>query len=188
MARKQGTSGFSPDDMSRGAPLFTIIKYTKQAYERIKKMLTIKLSILVNANKEKVFKLLKDIEFFPKFIKNIESVKIIKRTSNNEILSEWKVDIDGAPAEWKQQDVFDDENFKIEFRMLEGDYDKYIGRWEILDASRGSKINLTTEFDWGIPNLEKFVGYILARKAKKNLKGMLMAVKKELEKGNLNRL
>ena len=66
--------------------------------------------------------------------------------------------------------------------MLESDYDSCAGEWKIEQSPNGTKITLSADFDWGIPNLEKFVGPVLKRKAYKGLHGMLRCIKKELKR------
>ena len=58
------------------------------------------------------------------------------------------------------------------------------GIWK-LEGSNNGKTNvfISADFDWGIPKLEKFIGHILEKKARRSLRGMLNAITKKLSNG-----
>jgi len=139
----------------------------------------ITLSIIVNKNRKEVYEFLKKLNTFPLFVKNINKIDVLDRFPNR-IITAWEANIDGAIVIWKEEDVFNDFNTCIEFSMIKGDFKDYKGKWVITDYKKGAKIDLSVEFDWGIPAFEIIIGDILARKAKVYLKGMLKAIKNKL--------
>lgn len=148
-------------------------------------MATIESSTIVSCDREKTYDFIKNnIEQFPKFIPNIKKLKLLQRLSPNKIITEWAVDIDGASVRWKEEDIFDDKNFCISFRMVEGDYAKYEGRWQFENTANGTKVYIAATLDWGIPNLGKHVGPVLEQKAKLNFRSMLWAIRKQLNKNS----
>lgn len=135
---------------------------------------------IIPFKKEKVYEILKKVEDFPTFMKSIRSLKVVDR-SDNRLVTSWQVDIDGALIMWEEEDFFDDKNFSLRFNMLKGDYGSYSGEWKLEDSGANhTKINLTANFDWGVPVLEKFVGDVLEKKAKKYALSMLKALKNKL--------
>lgn len=144
-------------------------------------MPVIKLSTKINRNKPIVYNLLKNMHDFPTFMRDIKKLEIIKK-DNNKLITSWEVEIDGANVIWKEEDSFNDKEMSLKFRMIEGDYKEYEGEWRLENTLSGSKINLTVYFDWGVPALEKLVGNILEKKARKALRSMLKAIKQNLEK------
>lgn len=140
----------------------------------------IEVSKLIKQDKNKAYNLLKNIESFPEFMRNIRSIKILER-GEKKIITSWNIAIDGAEIFWKEEDFFDEENCKIHFKMLEGDYNKYTGTWSVGKDNKGSRIILKVDIDWGAFGLAKFVGAILEKKTKCALRGMLLAIKKKLE-------
>ena len=138
-------------------------------------------SIIVSQDPQTVYELIKQMGRFSEFMRDIKESKIIK-TEENKMITEWDAELDGAPLHWTEEDIFDDEQKKINFKMLESDYDSCAGEWKIEQSPNGTKITLSADFDWGIPNLEKFVGPVLKRKAYKGLHGMLRCIKKELKR------
>jgi ribosome-associated toxin RatA of RatAB toxin-antitoxin module len=145
-------------------------------------MYTLKLSTKVMSGRENVFKAIKDMERFPEFMTFVKNVKIISNYPNK-LISLWQLEIDGAPITWRQEDIIDDLNFEIKFRMLEGDYEHYEGKLSVesIDADT-SRVNISAQFGWGMPILEEYVKNVLMKKARLALGGMLKALKLRIEK------
>ncbi len=142
----------------------------------------IETSIIVREDRKKIYKLLKNIGKFPKFIKDIKDIRIIKREPHRAIVN-WEVMIDQVLIMWKEEDLFDNVNYIVRFKMLEGDYNKYEGEWRLIRLLKATKIILSVNIDWGAPALVAFpeVKKILMKKTKKSLKLMLIAIKKKME-------
>ena len=138
--------------------------------------------IIVKGDKKEVFNLLKNMHSFPTFMGYINSLKITKH-SPNRFTSDWNIKIDGVPVKWKEEDVIDESALTIDFKMIEGDYSKYSGRWEVLQDSNSAKIKIIAEVDWGAPAFTNFIEVkkILFRKTRKAFKGMLLAIKRKVE-------
>ena len=146
-------------------------------------MVNINVAALIRKKKETVYQALKEIEKFPSFLKDVKEI-VIRSSNGRKIISDWKIDIDGTPIEWHQEMILDDlHQSAIFFRMIEGDYERYEGRWLLQEKADGvTRVELQAEFDWGVPGLERFVGKILEDKAIKSLKGMLYSLRKELHR------
>jgi len=148
-------------------------------------MHTLKLSTKIKSSRESIFKEIKDAEGFSEFMKFVKNVKILS-VQDNRVISLWQLEIDDAPINWRQEDLIDDLNFEIKFRMLEGDYQHYEGKLSVENAEEGfSRVIIMAQFDWGLPILEEYVKNILKRKARLALGGMLKALKNKLEKQNV---
>jgi len=138
--------------------------------------------IQIRGNKQEIFNLLKGFKSFPAFMYYINSLKVTKHSSTS-FISDWSINIDGVPVRWKEEDLVNEANFVIEFNMIEGDYAKYKGKWEVLQDSHNAKIKITVDIDWGAPTFTSFVEVkkILTRKTRKAFKGMLLAIKRKIE-------
>lgn len=142
----------------------------------------IKVCVNIKKPKEEVYELIKKMEDFPGFMRNVKSLKIIKQLEDNKAVTAWEADIEGVLLCWKEEDYFDDLNQEIRFNMLEGNYKSYRGRWLLEASPGGCKLTLEADFDWGIPVLEKYVGKALVEKARHGLLGMVQAVKSKIER------
>lgn len=147
-------------------------------------MVKIEIATKIKENREKVYNFVKNMENFPKFMRYIHSLKVTK-SSSSKFISDWNVNIDGVPVKWKEEDVFDDKHFIIDFKALEGDYSRYEGQWKFIEKSfKDTEIKLSLDVDFGAPAFTKFpeVKKILNRKTKKAFKGMFLAIKNKLDK------
>ncbi|MDD5653031.1 MAG: SRPBCC family protein [Candidatus Omnitrophica bacterium] len=137
-------------------------------------------TIVRRKDRQSVYDLLKNMQEFPRFMRDVKSLKISEKQGNR-FVSCWNAEVDGAAICWTEEDLFNDKDMSLKFKMLEGDYTNYAGEWVLHETPHGTKITINANFDWGIPAFEKFVGNILVRKARKSLKGMLNAIKNKLE-------
>jgi len=150
-------------------------KFNREAMPRIE------VSVNIKRPKREVYKVIKDIEKFPNFMRDVKSLRIVKRVSDKHFVTLWEIEIDGAPVNWKEEVFFDDSGSLVRFSMREGSYKRYHGAWLLEDSRYGTKLTMRVEFDWGIPILEKYVGKALETKARHGLFGMIQAIKKEAE-------
>jgi ribosome-associated toxin RatA of RatAB toxin-antitoxin module len=141
----------------------------------------VEVSVNIKKPKEEVYKVIKDMESFPLFMRHVKNLKIIKRW-NDGIITAWSIEIEGAPVNWREEDFFNDANYELKFNMIEGDYEEYEGRWLLQDYNNSTKLTLEANFDWGIPVLEMYVGKALEKKARRSLLGMVQAVKNKAER------
>ena len=44
-------------------------------------------------------------------------------------ITRWKTLVEEAPIEWTEEDRFDDERLRIDYKLIEGDLDKFEGAW-----------------------------------------------------------
>lgn len=136
--------------------------------------------IIIKKPREEVFKLLKDMEHFSEFMRDVKSLKILEQ-NENKLITQWQIEIEKTAINWKEEDIFDDKAYTLKFRMLEGDYEEYQGTWQLLPHFGATLLKISAVFDWGIPVLEMFVGDVLEKKAQLAFKGMLKSIKKRLE-------
>ena len=137
-------------------------------------------SILIDGPIEKVYELAKDMEAYPEFMPDVESVKVIERETHRTV-TEWETSVDGTPILWTEEDRFDDENFVIDYHLIEGDLDKFEGQWRFLRSGSGTQVILTVDYDFGIPELTNLIGPTLEQKVGENSEMMLEGMKRRIE-------
>jgi ribosome-associated toxin RatA of RatAB toxin-antitoxin module len=138
-------------------------------------------SISIAAPARVVYELAKDQERFPEFMPDVETVKLIEQNSERAI-SRWKTLVEEAPIEWTEEDRFDDEALRIDYKLIEGDLDKFEGAWTFEERDGVTHVNLGVDFDFGVPTLAELIGPTLLRKVRENSEMMLAALKSEAEK------
>ncbi|MFN8612384.1 MAG: aromatase/cyclase [Vulcanimicrobiota bacterium] len=137
-------------------------------------------SILIEGPIERVYELAKDMEAYPEFMPDVESVKVITREPQRTV-TEWETSVDGTPILWTEEDRFDDENFVIDYQLIEGDLDKFEGQWRFERCPEGTRVTLTVDYDFGIPELTNLIGPTLEQKVGENSEMMLEGMKRRIE-------
>ena len=137
-------------------------------------------SIIIHGAPDEVYALAKDKEGFPEFMPDVQSVKVVKREGAM-TLTEWVTDVDGTEILWTEEDLFDDESRRIQYRLLEGDLDKFEGEWRFDVVPDGTRVVLTVDFDFGIPELANLIGDTLLLKVGENSEMMLQSMKRRVE-------
>ncbi|MDI6800107.1 MAG: aromatase/cyclase [Actinomycetota bacterium] len=139
-------------------------------------------SIEIGAGKKDVYELASDMEKFPDFMPDVNEVRLIKKEANRTVTA-WETEVDGIPISWTEEEIFDDETPKITYKLLEGDLDKFEGEWRFEETPGGTKVTMTVDFDFGMPNLEELLGPVLEMKVKENSEMMLSGIKTKMEAG-----
>jgi ribosome-associated toxin RatA of RatAB toxin-antitoxin module len=141
----------------------------------------VEVAIDVAAPARDVYELAKDQERFPQFMPDVESVTVIERR-DDAIVTRWKTLVEEAPIEWTEEDRFDDARTRIDYKLIEGDLDKFEGAWTFEDAGDGTThVVLGVEYDFGVPTLAELIGPTLQRKVQENSEMMLQGLKREAE-------
>jgi coenzyme Q-binding protein COQ10 len=139
-------------------------------------------SIVVAADARAVYELAKDQERFPEFMPDVDAVTIVERNGNR-MVTRWKTLVEDAPIEWTEEDLFDDEALRVDYKLIEGDLDKFEGAWTFVNGEPGRTIvTLGVDYDFGVPTLAELIGPTLHRKVRENSEMMLAALKREAEK------
>lgn len=139
-------------------------------------------STLVSKDPRLVFTVIRDMEKYPQFMRDVKSVRILKDAKENTVVSQWNIDVDGTPIEWTQEDSVDDTAMTVVFKSVKGNY-QYEGKWQVIPTAGGAKITINAAFDWGVPNFEKYFGSVYEKKAMLSIKSMLIAIKRRVLHG-----
>jgi coenzyme Q-binding protein COQ10 len=137
-------------------------------------------TIVIDAPAQRVYELAKDQEHFPQFMPDVETVTILERRPDG-VISRWKTLVEEAPIEWTEDDRFDDAALRIDYRLIEGDLDKFEGAWTFEDRDGRTHVVLGVDFDFGVPTLAELIGPTLERKVRENSEMMLAALKRQAE-------
>jgi coenzyme Q-binding protein COQ10 len=127
-----------------------------------------------------VYELAKDQERFPEFMPDVEIVIVLERHSDR-VISRWKTLVEEAPIEWIEEDRFDDAELRIDYKLLEGDLDKFEGAWTFAERDGATHVKLGVDYDFGVPTLAELIGPTLQKKVRENSEMMLAALKTQAE-------
>jgi ribosome-associated toxin RatA of RatAB toxin-antitoxin module len=136
--------------------------------------------IVIEAPAERVYGLAKEQEHFPEFMPDVETVTILERRHDG-VISRWKTLVEEAPIEWTEEDRFDDDALRIDYKLIEGDLDKFEGAWTFAYRDGATHVVLGVDYDFGVPTLAELIGPTLERKVRENSEMMLAALKRQAE-------
>jgi ribosome-associated toxin RatA of RatAB toxin-antitoxin module len=137
-------------------------------------------TIVIDAPARIVYELAKEQERFPEFMPDVETVVVLERHSDY-ILTRWKTLVEEAPIEWTEEDRFDDAGLRIDYKLIEGDLDKFEGSWTFTEGDACTHVVLGVDYDFGVPTLAELIGPTLQRKVRENSEMMLAALKFQAE-------
>lgn len=138
-------------------------------------------NIFIKGDIDEIYSMAKEMEAYPDFMKDVESVKVIAR-DKNKTLTEWVTSVDDTPIYWKEEDLFDDQARSISYQLVEGDLDKFEGRWSFEENGDGTNVTLTVDYDFGVPMLAELIGPTLDQKVRENCEMMLDGMKRKVER------
>ncbi|MCE5285040.1 MAG: aromatase/cyclase [Pelosinus sp.] len=141
----------------------------------------VEVTMPIYSEASKIYPIIKDMEEYPEFMKDLVSVKVIERQGNT-TLSKWVSNVDGRIIKWTERDIFDDKNLHIVYSQTEGDMQRFEGEWILTVIPDGTEIKLTVDFEFGIPMIAGLLNPILKKKVRDNSMNMLKAIKQKTEK------
>lgn len=138
-------------------------------------------TIAIAAPARVVYELAKDQERFPQYMPDVETVRVLERHAQY-IVTRWKTLVEEAPIEWTEEDRFNDGALRIDYKLIEGDLDKFEGSWTFEERDGATHVVLGVDYDFGVPTLAELIGPTLEKKVRENSEMMLAALKAESEK------
>lgn len=137
----------------------------------------------IAAPAEKVYELAKEVESFPEFMPDVESVEVLSREGST-IKTRWvaKVKEFNRTIRWVEQDRWFDGEMRCEFEQTQGDFSLYRGIWEFRPDGKGAFVSLHLEYDYHVPLIGSLLNRVIFNKMKQNCQNMLDALKAEAEK------
>lgn len=137
-------------------------------------------TIVINSDPKAVYELAKDMESYPNFMPDVESVKVLSREADTTV-TEWISNVDGTPFQWTERDQFDDANLRIDYALIEGDLEKFEGSWTFQPVDDKTEVRLVVDYDFGLPELTELIGPTLHEKVGENSEMMLSSMKRLME-------
>jgi ribosome-associated toxin RatA of RatAB toxin-antitoxin module len=140
---------------------------------------------LVNAPLERVYALARDVEAFPEYMPDVESVQVMERSPNGErVVTDWV----GVASDfklkvrWTEEDIWDDTTHTCRFSLVKGDYQNYGGLWTFSQEADGrTKFISSLDYDLDIPLIGALLKALVDKLMRANTQRLLDAVKSRAE-------
>lgn len=141
---------------------------------------TVSLSRHLGKPAKQAFAIVEDLEKFPEFMPNVNAITVLEASKNRKV-AHWDTTIDDAPLDWVEEGLYDHEKLRLEFRSIEGVFDRFDGFWQVTPELGGSRVAFELEYEIGLPEIEEIIGAMLREKMIENVEGMLDAIEKRAE-------
>jgi ribosome-associated toxin RatA of RatAB toxin-antitoxin module len=137
-------------------------------------MPVIEVETIIKAPVERVYAAAKEIERFPEFMPNVQTVEVVEREGSRTV-SRWvgRVEEFNRTIQWMECDEWDDGTRACTFKATEGDWDKYEGLWTFEEHPEGTRVYLKLDFDFNVPLIGPLIKGLLAKLVKANSQEML---------------
>lgn len=141
----------------------------------------IETEIVIAAPLEAVYAVAKDIERFPEFLPDVESVVIIERSAGG-FISDWVGVVEklNRKIKWREQDEWDDTTHICRFYALGGDWEKYDGIWTFTETDGGVKMHMELECEVNVPLIGAIIKALIGKLAKANVDNMFEGIRKRV--------
>lgn len=140
----------------------------------------VEVEAFIRAPLDVVYAMAKDVERFPEFMPDLESVRVLERAGNRTV-TEWRGRVQGRRIQWVEEDEWDDAHYTCTFRQREGDFDRYEGTWTFMPAEGGCSTRLVVNFDLTIPLIGSLLANLVQALMRRNAENMLDALRRRAE-------
>lgn len=141
----------------------------------------------LRADPSRVWRVLCDMEGFPRFMSSVERVTVVERGEGYTV-SEWVCRLQGMKFRWTERDEFLPGRGRIDYRLVSGDLAQFEGAWQLdpIPAGAGDgeavSVTLTTRFDFGLPMLSAMLDPVGKVMLRRNVEAMLRGLEGEMER------
>ncbi len=144
-----------------------------------KGLIEIKLNRVIPAEKWRVLRLLTKVQEFPGYIPCIKEARVIQR-KRNVMQTHWRVQVNGVPISWTENDTLDFANNIIKFEAIEGDLAEFRGKWTLRDHPEGTEVEVEVNMRVGVPGISDFADHYVEKILTRNFETILEALERRL--------
>lgn len=140
---------------------------------------------IIAASLETVYAFAKDVELFPQFMPDVESVTVVERSEDGSrsvvdwvaVASDFKLKV-----RWTEEDLWDDAAHTCRFQQLKGDYTAYGGLWTFTEEGPAvTRFQSEIDYELDIPLIGPLLKAVVARLMRDNTQKILDAIKVRAE-------
>jgi len=142
-------------------------------------------SVTIQAPIAEVYRVAKNVERFPGFMEDLQSLTVLERNEDGTrtttewvgLIREFRMNV-----KWVQEDRWDDSAFRDDFVMLRGDMDRMEGFWQFTsEGDLETRFDSMVDYDYNVPLIGPMVKSLIKKKMTDNLQATMDAIKRESE-------
>lgn len=124
----------------------------------------VELKALVRSDRaEDVFAAVLRWERYPELAPHVRATTVHSTLPEPVGSSSWELHFRSGLLRWTEADHFFTDQLQIRFEQTDGDFDSFVGRWEVRQDGDDVEVNFEADFDFGIPSLEGILDPIAER-------------------------
>ncbi|NLI00873.1 MAG: hypothetical protein GX446_15430 [Chthonomonadales bacterium] len=144
----------------------------------------IEISLDVEAPADVVYDVARKVEDFPTFMEDLQSLTVLERSDDgNRTVTEWVGIIREfkMTVKWTQEDIWNPDARRDDFRMLQGDMDSMSGWWQFVETPTGSRFDSLLDYEYNVPLIGPMIKALIKKKMAANLEAQMRAIKSRAE-------
>ncbi|HZT43095.1 MAG TPA: SRPBCC family protein [Chthonomonadaceae bacterium] len=142
-------------------------------------------SVQIDAPIEHVYRIAKDVEAFPQFMPDLQSLTVQERSPDgSRTVTTWVGLIRefNMTVKWTQEDLWNDVTHRDDFHMLQGDMDRMDGSWQFTAVGENrTRFDSVVDYDYNVPLIGPMVKNLIKKKMTDNLQATMDAIKRRSE-------
>lgn len=142
-------------------------------------------TVTINAPVETVYAIARNVEEFPNFMADLKSLAVLERSDDgNRTVTEWVGLIREfkMTMKWTQEDVWDSETYRDEFKQIKGDMDAMSGYWQfVAETPNVTRFESLLDYEYNVPLIGAMVKTLIKKKITDNLQATMEAIKRRAE-------
>jgi predicted amino acid dehydrogenase/ribosome-associated toxin RatA of RatAB toxin-antitoxin module len=144
-----------------------------------KDLIEIHVSRMIPASKWRVIRLMTKVWEFPSYIPNVKEVTVIHK-KHNTMQTKWRVQLEGMPMTWIEEDTLAFPENAIYFKAIEGDLAEFKGKWTFQEHPHGTEVSVNVLVKVGIPGFQAFADAYIKKLLSRNFEAILEAIERRV--------
>lgn len=144
-----------------------------------KDLMHIRISKIIPAQKSNIIRLLTHVWEFPAYIPTVKEVEVLER-KHNILITRWRVQVDGVPISWVEEDTLALRQDTIFFKTVKGDLQEFRGEWKFAGYPQGTQVSVDVYLKVGVPVIKDFADEYIKKLLTKNFEAILDALERRL--------
>lgn len=142
-------------------------------------MVEINISRIIPAQKWRVIRLITKVWEFPAYIPSVKEAAVVQR-GHKIMKTKWRVEVEGIPISWIEEDLLTPGENAIYFKAVEGDLQEFSGEWLFKDSPEGTEVIVNARLRVGIPVIRDFADALVKKLLTQNFEAILESVERRL--------
>lgn len=141
-------------------------------------------TVMVDAPVDKVYVVARNVEAFPDFMEDLQSLSVIERSPDgNRTVTEWVGLIREfkMTVKWSQEDLWNPDIYRDDFKMIKGDMDNMSGYWQFESVDGNTRFNSVVDYEYNVPLIGPMIKALIKKKMEANLDAQMRAIKAKAE-------